>query len=477
MVNETLDGRAREISQHTIAEAVFGRGEEFDPATDPIVRIQAGRVRRSLDGYYRGEGKADPVDLQLPKGSYVPSFAERASASGHTKSSLAAETWSAILVLPFRNQSGREDIDYLADGLAYDLAAQLSRYAAWQVFLADPADSDASSRPATRFQVGGSIGLQGEDLCVRIHLVDGSEGHVIWAREFADKHKQPDNGWLHAAIEEAAATIAEENGVVVTQLLPEVRKQPVGDGLAYAAILRHHHYEATRTPHAFAEALEALNRAVGSHPTCALCWSYLARLGIIHWSLGLPGQALSIDDAVAAARRGVSLDPSSVPARLVLAYAQLVTDDVAGTRATTEEALRINGDSLFWLDTIGYFLTLAGDTELGPRLLRRAVRLNPYHRTACQCGLWLDAARRDDWTTALAAARAYRDENVFWQPLLIAVALVGVGEKDAAIREVERILSLQPDFPERGPWLIIRYVKEPRVVRRIETNLAAAGLG
>ena len=51
VVTEALAGRANALSQHAIAGSVFGRGETFDPTTDPIVRIQAGRVRRSLEHY------------------------------------------------------------------------------------------------------------------------------------------------------------------------------------------------------------------------------------------------------------------------------------------------------------------------------------------------------------------------------------------------------------------------------------------
>ena len=41
---------------------------------DPIVRIQAGRLRRSLERYYLLSGKDDPVRIELPKGTYVPVF-------------------------------------------------------------------------------------------------------------------------------------------------------------------------------------------------------------------------------------------------------------------------------------------------------------------------------------------------------------------------------------------------------------------
>jgi TolB-like protein/Tfp pilus assembly protein PilF len=51
---------------------VFGRPADFDPAIDPIVRIEATRLRDKLRDYYSTEGRNDPVRIELPKGSYAP---------------------------------------------------------------------------------------------------------------------------------------------------------------------------------------------------------------------------------------------------------------------------------------------------------------------------------------------------------------------------------------------------------------------
>ena len=72
IVEETLAGRQEALTQAAIATRVFGRREDFDPTVDPIVRIQAGRLRRSLERYYLLSGAADPVRIDLPRGSYVP---------------------------------------------------------------------------------------------------------------------------------------------------------------------------------------------------------------------------------------------------------------------------------------------------------------------------------------------------------------------------------------------------------------------
>lgn len=77
VVERKLEGRDSEIKEFVIAVEVLGRTSSFDSKTDPIVRVEAGRLRERLTSYYEDEGKADLVLISLPKGGYVPEFSER----------------------------------------------------------------------------------------------------------------------------------------------------------------------------------------------------------------------------------------------------------------------------------------------------------------------------------------------------------------------------------------------------------------
>jgi hypothetical protein len=81
LVEAALAGRGNDLTQSAIATRVFGRRGDFDPLADPIVRIQAGCLRRSLERYYRLSGKHDALRIDLPRASYVPAFRLRAEAS------------------------------------------------------------------------------------------------------------------------------------------------------------------------------------------------------------------------------------------------------------------------------------------------------------------------------------------------------------------------------------------------------------
>jgi hypothetical protein len=74
VVESVLRGKAGQIKSYTIGIEALRRGEGFDPQIDPIVRVEAGRLRRALASYYAGDGARRSVTIEIPLGSYVPRF-------------------------------------------------------------------------------------------------------------------------------------------------------------------------------------------------------------------------------------------------------------------------------------------------------------------------------------------------------------------------------------------------------------------
>ncbi len=69
----------RAIREHEIGSAVFGRQAEFDPSADTLVRVHASQLRKKLQHYFATEGAGEPLVIELPRGSYLPVFHERAA--------------------------------------------------------------------------------------------------------------------------------------------------------------------------------------------------------------------------------------------------------------------------------------------------------------------------------------------------------------------------------------------------------------
>lgn len=74
LVEREQAGEADRLKGFSIAMDVFGKDGDFDPSTDAVVRVQAGRLRELLQHYFANEGIAEPVRIAIPRGGYVPAY-------------------------------------------------------------------------------------------------------------------------------------------------------------------------------------------------------------------------------------------------------------------------------------------------------------------------------------------------------------------------------------------------------------------
>ena len=91
LAKHVLDHPGVPLKEYQIATEVFGRQPDFDPQLDSMVRVQAGRLRTKLAEYYASEGAADPISVELPKGTYVLCFHQGASAAVRNHGGAAGE--------------------------------------------------------------------------------------------------------------------------------------------------------------------------------------------------------------------------------------------------------------------------------------------------------------------------------------------------------------------------------------------------
>jgi Tol biopolymer transport system component len=74
LVERHLQGRSPELKEYTLGVEVFDRGADFDPRLDPIVRVEASRLRARLLKYYEAAGNEADLRIELPRGAYLPTF-------------------------------------------------------------------------------------------------------------------------------------------------------------------------------------------------------------------------------------------------------------------------------------------------------------------------------------------------------------------------------------------------------------------
>src|ERR1700678_2722699 len=77
-VEQTLLGHANELKERTIGVEAFGREPSYDVNLDPVVRTTAAEVRKRLIQYYYNTDHVGELLIELPVGSYIPSFRDPA---------------------------------------------------------------------------------------------------------------------------------------------------------------------------------------------------------------------------------------------------------------------------------------------------------------------------------------------------------------------------------------------------------------
>lgn len=191
-VCQALAGEPGGAKECLIAMHIFGRRPDYDPATDPIVRVEARRLRRKLAEYYARDGQRDPIRIEVPKGGYIPVFEPQA----HGAQTPACSR--SVAVLPFADRSAARELEALADGLTVRLIASLAGcqgdasevlrvVSSTSVFQYKNRTADAR-RIGAELEVGlileGSLRVDGERFRCDAQLVATADGLHRWAGSF-----------------------------------------------------------------------------------------------------------------------------------------------------------------------------------------------------------------------------------------------------------------------------------------------------
>src|SRR5260221_12557835 len=139
-VTEALAGRGDQLKEYVIGVQVFDKDSSFDPRADPIVRVQARRLRARLERYYRDEAGTDALVIELPKGGYTPVFKNR-DAAGSSRCSLGTTLAgpNTIPVQPPADHTPAKELRYFCEGLRQEIIHSLAKAESLRVFPGHPA--------------------------------------------------------------------------------------------------------------------------------------------------------------------------------------------------------------------------------------------------------------------------------------------------------------------------------------------------
>ena len=497
VVEQSLNGNPGRIKQYTVAVEALGYAADFDPQSNPTVRILARRLRRSLDEYYHGQGNEDPIRIDIPKGSYVPTFlknppASQAPGSPECPSPEAARipvdaSKPSIALLMFDCLNAKDEFGYVATGVTEEILIALTLFPDFMVVgplsrdLTSSQDLNARSigqQYGVRFVLDGTIRVNGQKLRLTIRLADTISGRHLWGQTL-DCGLQ--NGSILESedhvVDQIVAIIADNYGVIPRTLTTESLAQRKDNPDAYEAVLRYYHHFRVLTQESYVNAIRALEKTVRDYPGHALAAAALGDLVASGYLFGYDEDVSSLARAEALGRKAVALDPNCQTARFTLALIHFLKFRRALFLEEVERALKLNPNNANMNAVISLHVAMVGDWDRAMKLMGKAMRLNPHHPGWYHIVAFMNYYRQGEYDLALVEARRFNTPDFFWDPLIRAAILGQLDRRSEAEKAVDELLALEPDFNLRGRSLIRRLAYLDEHVEILRDGLCKAGIG
>jgi TolB-like protein len=369
---------------------------------------------------------------------------------------LALPTGPTVAVLPFENLSGDPEQEFFSDGLTDEIITELSRFEALFVisrnssfrYKGEAVDVRRLRKElGARYVLEGSVQKAGTTLRVTAQLLDAKDGMHLWADSYDRELTAPNIFAVQDQItEQVVATIAGDYGVISRARFAEIKGKSADTLDAYECVLKYRAYyrDAYLAPE-HEEVRECLEGAVKSDPNYAEVWAGLCWIYIDEYRFRYNPRANPLDRALNAARRAVASDPTSQRAHEALAGAYFYRKELDRFFAEVERTIALNPNDVAALAAMGEMLDLVGD-ERGIALVRKAIRLDPFHPTWFYVPIARDHFDRGEYEEALDAARKIEIPGYFWPQIYLVAIYSELGRQREASSALEELLRLYPGF-------------------------------
>jgi TolB-like protein/TPR repeat protein len=358
----------------------------------------------------------------------------------------------SIAVLPFTNMSGDPDQEYFSDGITEDIITEISRFQDLFVIARNSSFSykgkaenvqKIATELGARYVLEGGVRTAGKRIRITTQLIDAESGHHLWAerydRDLADVFELQDE-----ISQRVASTVVGRLRVTAQERAQRKRPENLE---AYDYLLRGRSI-AGDTEDNNLLAKRAYEKAIELDPTCARAYMGLSQHHIIdgfsNWGESPErSRELALECAVKAA----SLDKYDSEVQWRVGFVYTNRGEFEEARVYLERAIELNPNDADALTVMGVYLTAIGEHEDAVVFCEKAMQLNPF----CP-GYYLwnlagayHAARR--YADVLGPMQEYVSRNPkFMNPRrVLAAAYARLGRMEEAKREVDTILTAQPD--------------------------------
>jgi tetratricopeptide (TPR) repeat protein len=517
VVEAVLQGKSDRIKGYTIGVEVLRRDVSFDPQSDPIVRVEATRLRRTLERYYAGPGADDQVVIDLPRGSYVPTFQRRQPDLGAgwlaQLRMRAGETPQRLLVLAALGAVlvGAIGFTLLPGGRAPPVAVSAAglppgngmptlSVETLEVAGAAPAGAssllteqirDAFSRFDTinvvidpkdgrrvDYRLLGSIDYQPDRTAsVRVRLLD-AEGNIVWSQAFDRVATEGEKAADGKIVTSLANALLQSYGVIRARDCAKHLGSSEGDP-RYRCILQAADALRSAEPAAHESARACLERLTSLDPSFAVGYSFLAITYYREFLYGYgarPGDAPARDRALRAARRAIELNPASARGYQMLMVILFARGDIAAAFAAGDKAMALNPYAMLTVAEYGGRLVMVGEIERGMAMLGGAGEYGGIRPSWHHFYLFLGSYLAGDMKEASYQASQITSEDYAFGLLAKALAAAAAGDAERARQAVDRLVALQPGWRDDPRRELGKIIPRPEIVERLARDLAGAAL-
>lgn len=467
LARQSFSGNAERLKGYVIGVEVFGRGTDFDPAVDAIVRVEAGRLRSRLREYYLGEGQADPICFELPKGSYAlriirPGTTIVPSQSGNSRRS-GLDDKPTLAVLPLANLSPEPGQDYFADGLTDSLIFELSRLSGLLVISRQSSFAYRSSSKTleaianelgVKYLLEGSVQRNGTRVRVNLRLIEASSSTHILSERF-----EGDMQDIFALQDSVTLGIVKALQIRLAPADAELfGHEGTGSVEAHEELLRGLECHWKFSPQPIAEACRHFARAVECDPGYAAAHAWLARSMLHQWIMKWDKSPARREQAMQHALKAVEFKPDLPYAHSILGWVNLWIQQREEAMSHCRLAVTMDPNNPEALNFLSMVLSAAGFGEEALYYSERARHLNPHSSAFYEYVLGQAYLVLEDYDQAIVAYKRGYAMNENFIPnlgyLCITYALLGMVAEMKECRE--KMLGLLGGDKSRvlhPPWL------------------------
>jgi adenylate cyclase len=468
VVEETLSGRADRIKAYNIATSVFGRNADFDPQADSIVRIEAGRLRRSLERYYLTAGRGDGIRIAIPRGGYAAVFEAHCRSEAPALPSIAPKenmqrrTGRTVLVRPFEEAGDHSSFPNFTRGLTRQVIVGLTRFVGLKVYGAETTYDRADARPNPAhpaepldvdFLLVGGTTLSAERFTLEVLLSDARSGRFIWGETF-ERTLTP--GEIVRVRDKVANSIvrslAEPYGVIFGERARELEGKPPEQLSSYESVAHFYRYWRTYDRELIRSVRDGLEHATRRDPDYAEAFACLSLVYIDWLRFGYAKSSTGADvllKARSAALRAVELAPLCSRAHHALALAFWFAGDVPGAFAELQTGLSLNPNDTEIMADLGLRHAVLMEWDQALALLRESFARNPAQPGSYRIGLALYHYMHGRYREALAEMRRMPVDHVVQALVVLACAAARVGVTAEADAAIQSILRIDPAYGDR----------------------------